>query len=1199
MKKPLLFILLSLCNLLAIARSEENIIFAFYTPFKATSGCYFPGSNEYLFHVFNQTSEDIKAIPGKIEAEAYSNSYGIWVADTKDVDGGKEVTAIGKHDWMDYKVNVPVAGVYSFKFRVLAEKSQATFDVMTVSGKILKRFKTPASEINKWITISGSVSLTAGDQTLRIYSRSENWNLNWYEVSNNSSVTSSTEHAIPGKIEAEKFDLMNGVTIENTTDAGGGSILGYIDDGDWIDYKVNVSNAGNYTFNFRVASPSTGGLIDVLANGSLVTSVNVPYTGDWQNFTTVTTSGALSAGKQTIRLLVKKGAWNINWFEVLTPVTSSPPPPIVQTQSVITFPPLPSKTVGDASFDLAATSNNAAIPIIYTSSDPAIVSVSNTSGIWKATIVAPGSAVITASQEGNSQFLPAANVSQTQLVLAKTITTTSPTTSTPTTPVTTNPTITGKIPLTAKRWYQINTLGDGMTTKTGLQQLSDGILDQTTFNGWGKMFSNYDCYYEFKELSDVEITKIRFYDGTYGTFEDQPMKLYAKTSLSAQPVLLASYGGNHHGTWLEINLPQPVKAKYLMLNVSCCFPDEMELYGSYKTGIMPLPGPQKEVRLKDQFGINSFVWDFLQDDVDINIRDTICEPKMALMHTFSQYRDYIEWQKIESSEGSFYFNPTFDGGWNYDVLYARLKQEGKDIIPCIKNVPLWFLEKYYPAGERDAENIPAPYGANLLDPASYVAQAKAAFQFAARYGSTKVSTDLLSGVVTGKVYPTASNSPVRTVKTGLGLIKYIECENERDKWWKGRKAYQTGFEYAANLSAFYDGHKNTLGPGVGVKNADPNMKVVIGGIASDRTDYIRAIIDWCKEYRGYKPDGSIDLCFDVINYHMYASDASASQGGNGTRGVAPEVSWAGVMADAFVDLARENRMEVWITETGYDVNETSPIKTISIGSKSILDVQADWILRTALNNARHGINRTFLYQTYDFNLNGWGMFVASGLLDAVTKKRKPAGDFVYQANKRFGDYYYRETLNNDPLVDRYELNGKSAYILMIPDEKNRTGTYTLDLGNAASAYIYTPRAGADSMDRKLMNTENGKLTLTVTETPLFVEVSGAILNSVSAQSTERMMTPAPEEAIKPGTSLEVYPNPASDYVNIRFKSSNTDKISLRIMDISGRVYKTMYWKNTNYINEQLGIGSLPPGMYLTELMQGNYKSVKKIQKLSR
>src|SRR5438045_9090349 len=107
----------------------------------------------------------------------------------------------------------------------------------------------------------------------------------------------------------------------------------------------------------------------------------------------------------------------------------------------------------------------------------------------------------------------------------------------------------------------------------------------------------------------------------------------------------------------------------------------------------------------------------------------------------------------------------------------------------------------------------------------------------------------------------------------MKLIKFVELENERDKFWKGRQAYQTARENAAYLSACYDGHKGTLGHGAGIKKADPNIVVVMGGTASNSTDYLRGIIDWCKEFRGYKPDGSVDLCFDVINYHSYSNTA--------------------------------------------------------------------------------------------------------------------------------------------------------------------------------------------------------------------------------------------------------------------------------------------------------------------------------------
>jgi pimeloyl-ACP methyl ester carboxylesterase len=45
---------------------------------------------------------------------------------------------------------------------------------------------------------------------------------------------------IPGKVEAEGYSSANGIQTENTADAGGGQNVGYIDNGDWMEYSVNV-----------------------------------------------------------------------------------------------------------------------------------------------------------------------------------------------------------------------------------------------------------------------------------------------------------------------------------------------------------------------------------------------------------------------------------------------------------------------------------------------------------------------------------------------------------------------------------------------------------------------------------------------------------------------------------------------------------------------------------------------------------------------------------------------------------------------------------------------------------------------------------------------------------------------------------------------------------------------------------------------
>lgn len=486
--------------------------------------------------------------------------------------------------------------------------------------------------------------------------------------------------------------------------------------------------------------------------------------------------------------------------------------------------------------------------------------------------------------------------------------------------------------------------------------------------------------------------------------------------------------------------------------------------------------------LKNMFGVNSYEWNFLQDPANVNLKSTIYEANMSVIKSFSAVRHYMNWNKLENSKGDYTFNPTNNGGWDYDLIYTRCKKEGILVLADMKNCPTWLVSTY-PPNMLDNENVPIPYGQDKSDPASYIDQGRAAFQFAARYGyNTAVAPELV------KVNPIPRwiNDPPNVIKIGLGLIKYIECGNEWDKWWKGPATKQTPEEYAANLSAFYDGDKGRLGNNVGVKTADPGIQVVIGGLATCNVDFVKRIIEWCKTNRGYNADGSINLCFDVINYHFYNNDGNILTHKGAKTGIAPELSMAGSVAGSFVKLAYslQKPPEVWVTETGYDINQHSYQKATPIGNKTVLETQADWILRTSLLYIRLGIKRVFYYQLLDDTPNANVQYATSGL--AEDGKRRPAADYILQTNKLMGSYTYRSTINTDPLVDKYISGSKKMYVLTIPDQKNRTATYVLDLGTA-KANIYTLKAGSDKAAITTVNTVAGKLSVNVTETPVFVE----------------------------------------------------------------------------------------------------------------
>lgn len=758
----------------------------------------------------------------------------------------------------------------------------------------------------------------------------------------------------------------------------------------------------------------------------------------------------------------------------------------------------------------------------------------------------------------------------------------------PTTPTTpTGPTIVGtKIPITPKRWYQLNHVGNG------LEGLFDGNIQNEVFTGWSKMLSNYDSYYPLKEGEVINIQSVKFYDGS-GTMTNTPFKLYGITD-QWQRVLIATFTGESYNQWVGPNpsdvnnfvLSNPPTAnfRYLLINCYDGYPREMELYGTYTASTVAQTNPPlKSIKMKDAFGINSFEWNFLKS----SNASLIDENKMPAFKAFTGFRQYMDWEKVEHFENVYTYNPCYNGGWNYDVIYERCKTEGIEILPCLQGVPKWFYNTYPDSTYHDSEIIPARYGYAYSDPNAYRDQAQMAFQYVARYGSNANVDPTLLSVFN---QPRWTGDRPNELKIGMNLVKYIECGNERDKWWKGRKGYQTAREYAANLSAFYDGHKNTMGAGIGAKNADPNIKVVMAGLASADPGYVQGMIDWCKEFRGYKPDGKVNLCWDVINYHLYSDNANSSQSGSSTRAAAPEVSAALNIAKEFVQLAHDQAydMPVWITELGFDLNQGSPLKAIPIGSKSAIMTQADWGLRSALMYNRLGLERSFFYMQYDSNPYNPTQFASSGLIDSL-RQRRPIADYLYQTKNLIGNYVYKETISQDPLVDRYELNGKSAYALMIPDEVGRTGNYTLTLSNINDIKIYYPKAGSDKMDSLSVTDSTNNFHLTVTETPIFVIPGQEVIannNQIHPLSIARNGIPFSKDDITTDnnktdesvSSTVVYPNPTPDILYISARNLNNIS-NLKLQSISGITVLETNSVSTNGIN----IKNLPSGSYLLSI----------------
>ncbi|MFB9075951.1 carbohydrate-binding protein [Flavobacterium procerum] len=120
-------------------------------------------------------------------------------------------------------------------------------------------------------------------------------------------------------IQAEDYSAMSGIQVEATTDTGGGSNVGYTETGDWLAYNnINFPITGSYLIEYRVASGVTGGRLssDLNAGAIVLGNVDIPNTGGWQNWQTVTQTVSVNAGTYNFGIYIQNTGMNINWIRI-------------------------------------------------------------------------------------------------------------------------------------------------------------------------------------------------------------------------------------------------------------------------------------------------------------------------------------------------------------------------------------------------------------------------------------------------------------------------------------------------------------------------------------------------------------------------------------------------------------------------------------------------------------------------------------------------------------------------------------------------------------------------------------------------------------------------------------------------------------------------------------------------------------------
>ena len=131
--------------------------------------------------------------------------------------------------------------------------------------------------------------------------------------------------SLPGTLQVEDYCADEGILFETSSDTDGSDNIGWLDAGDWAEYRINVSDAGVYDLVARYASPNSTGQFTVLIDDEHLVDFTLDTTGDWQEWQSTAEQVNLTAGIHSLKINIATGGFNLNWLSVIEDIVSINP----------------------------------------------------------------------------------------------------------------------------------------------------------------------------------------------------------------------------------------------------------------------------------------------------------------------------------------------------------------------------------------------------------------------------------------------------------------------------------------------------------------------------------------------------------------------------------------------------------------------------------------------------------------------------------------------------------------------------------------------------------------------------------------------------------------------------------------------------------------------------------------------------------
>ncbi|GAX23122.1 hypothetical protein FisN_33Lh010 [Fistulifera solaris] len=291
-----------------------------------------------------QAENGVKKFEKRIPASSFIEKNGAIV---KDATNG--LFWFNKGDWVAYALDLPEAGQYLLEVRLSSPLGEGAFQVVNrVTNEVYASANTVpmATARDEFTSVKVELTLPKGLVLLTLQVVAEGWGLQWLSVAQIDAtsglppVLNNSTNAAPSvnplvnitrtntarqgdltnqpyrtMIASATYSEMQGMLVQDSIE--GLKNLYWIDRGDHVAYQLSLPVRGVFLFKARIASPEGIGAFQIrnqVSGEVYATVTELPSTGSFQTWATITTSVDLPAGDLSLEIRALSHGWNLLWI---------------------------------------------------------------------------------------------------------------------------------------------------------------------------------------------------------------------------------------------------------------------------------------------------------------------------------------------------------------------------------------------------------------------------------------------------------------------------------------------------------------------------------------------------------------------------------------------------------------------------------------------------------------------------------------------------------------------------------------------------------------------------------------------------------------------------------------------------------------------------------------------------------------------